>query len=237
MCDQLVVEGKGLQDIVSIADREVEVLIRKRFAALFPEDAVLGEEAGMSDGQVPAGAGTWVVDPIDGTWCFLNGIGSWCISIGYVRDGRTEVGVIWDPNASEMFAAARGMGATLDGRPMKVLDATSLTQGSISIGFSHRCKPMEVVPLFEPLLKAGGVFQRHGSGALGLAWTAAGRLIGYIEPHMNSWDAVAGLLLVEEAGGVVGDFLADDGLNQGNRVTALPPRLVGEVERVLGWKL
>lgn len=230
--DTLAVEGKGLQDIVSIADRAVEDLIRGRIAALFPEDGFLGEESGHEEGRSEH---TWVVDPIDGTWCFLNGIGSWCVSIACASRGRIEQGVIWDPNAQEMFAAGRGRGATLNGQKLRIGDFDSLRDGSLSVGFSHRSKPAEVTGLIGRLLEAGGMYHRHGSGALGLAWAACGRVIGYVEPHMNSWDALAGLLLVEEAGGRVNDFLADDGLLEGNRVLAGPVGLYPILEKLADW--
>lgn len=229
--DRLEIEGKGLQDIVSIADREVEDLVRLRLGRLFPDDGVLGEEGGMVAGT----AGTWVIDPIDGTWCFLNGIASWCVALAYVRENVTVIGVIYDPNSGEMFTAAKGKGAWLDGVPMRVHTGTRLTDGSLSVGFSHRSKPEEIAPIFGPLLAAGGMYQRHGSGALGLAWTACGRLIGYVEPHMNSWDAIAGLLMVSEAGGWTNDFMADNGLVDGNRVIAVPPALKDQVTALLPW--
>lgn len=220
--EALEVESKGPQDIVSAADRAVEDLVRDRLGRLFPGDAVLGEEGGLhGDGR----DGTWVVDPIDGTWCFLNGIGAWCVSLAYVRGGRIETGVIYDPNAGELFAARAGGGATLDGRPIHVANASSLTQGTVSVGHSNRIPASKVVPVIDRLLRAGGMFHRHGSGALGLAWTACGRLIGYVEPHMNSWDAVAGLLLIAEAGGYTNDYLANGGLMKGNFVLGCPPAL------------
>ena len=229
--EALEVESKGPQDIVSAADRAVEDLVRLRLAALFPDDAVLGEEGGL-EGQ--GREGTWVVDPIDGTWCFLNGIGAWCVALAYVRGGRIEIGVIYDPNAGELFAARAGHGATLDGRPIKVAAVTSLTQGTVSVGHSNRVSPEATVAAIDRLLQAGGMFHRHGSGALGLAWTACGRLIGYVEPHMNSWDAVAGLLLIAEAGGYTNDFLADDGLLKGNAVLGCPPALRDTLRGIAG---
>ncbi len=225
--DRLTVERKGLQDVVSAADREVEDLIRDRLAALLPEDGVLGEERGMAEGGSGA---VWVVDPIDGTWCFLNGIGAWCVSIACVVEGRIEIGVVFDPCSGEMFAAARGRGARLDGRPMRVAEARSLEEGTLGVGFSHRSRGEEIGPLITEILERGGMYHRHGSGALGLAWTACGRLVGYLEPHMNSWDCLAGLLLIEEAGGFVNDFLAGDGLTEGNPVVAGPPGLRPTIE-------
>lgn len=229
--DSLVIESKGAQDLVSKADREVETLIRDRLAGLFPDDGFVGEEHdhAMVDPDV---GGHWVIDPIDGTWCFLNGIGAWCVSLAYERAGQIEVGVVYDPMAGELFAARRGGGARMNGRPIRVAAATSLGDGTVSLGYSLRCPHDEMLPLFEKLLAAGGMYHRHGSGALGLAWTAAGRLIGYLEPHMNSWDCLAGILLIEEAGGFANDFLSQNGLLDGNRVIAGPPALKAELERL-----
>ena len=229
--EALEVEQKGPQDIVSIADRAVEDLVRRRLLAMFPNDAILGEEGGLhGEGR----EGTWVVDPIDGTWCFLNGIGAWCVSLAYVCEGRIETAVIYDPNANELFAARAGGGARLDGKPIEVASVTSLTQGTVSVGHSARVPPASPVATIERLLQAGGMFHRHGSGALALAWTACGRLIGYVEPHMNSWDALAGLLLIAEAGGYTNDYLANDGLMRGNPVLGCPPALRQELCRIAG---
>jgi myo-inositol-1(or 4)-monophosphatase len=229
--DSLVIEGKGAHDLVSKADREVETLIRGRLEALFPADGFVGEEHAHALVD-PAVGGHWVIDPIDGTWCFLNGIGSWCVSLAYERGGVIETGVVYDPMAGELFSARRGGGARMNGVAIRTMAARTLEDGSISLGYSLRCPPDEMFPLFEKLLRSGGMYQRHGSGALGLAWTACGRLAGYLEPHMNSWDALAGLLLIEEAGGFTNDFLAKNGLLDGNRVIAGPKGLRGELERL-----
>jgi len=234
--DSLEIERKGAQDLVSRADREVETLIRDRLAALFPKDGFVGEEHdhALVDSDV---GGHWVIDPIDGTWCFLNGIGSWCVSLAYERAGKVETGVVYDPMAGELFSARRGGGARLNGRPIRVAGASSLGDGSVSLGYSLRVPPETMLPVFEKLLRSGGVYQRHGSGALGLAWTAAGRLIGYLEPHMNSWDCLAGLLLIEEAGGFTNDFLSESGLVDGNRVIGGPKPLRAELERLTAhWR-
>jgi myo-inositol-1(or 4)-monophosphatase len=170
------------------------------------------------------------VDPIDGTGCFVNGIGSWCVAIACVEDGRVTVGVIFDPVSGELFSAAEGLGARLDGMPIHVADVRSLAEGTVSTGFSPRAEAVEIAPLIGELLAQGGMFHRHGSGALALAWTACGRLIGYLEPHMNSWDCLAGLLLVREAGGFTNDFLAAGGLERGNYVVAGPKPLQADLE-------
>ncbi len=232
----LAVESKGLQDVVSIADRAVEDLIRKRLAERFPEDAFLGEESGASE-SLEDGRSIWVVDPIDGTACFLNGMPSWCVSIALVHEGAIELGAIYDPNVDELYAARRGGGTYLNGERQPDLSATAFADGAFGIGFSQRSTSGEIVPLIQGLVDDGGMFLRNGSGALMLAYVSVGRLIGYFEPHINSWDCLAGLLLVRESGGWTNDFLADGGLLRGNVCAAsaagLAPKLQALIARTV----
>ena len=120
-----------------------------------------------------------------------------------VSDERAEIGVIYDPNAGEIYSAARGAGAFLNGRPLRVSASAGLHDGSLGVGFNGRVEQDLTARLIDLLVHEGGVFFRNASGALMLAYVAAGRLIGYTEPHMNAWDCVAGMLMIEEAGGQV----------------------------------
>jgi myo-inositol-1(or 4)-monophosphatase len=231
--DSLAVESKGAQDVVSAADRAVEAMILDRIAARFPADSVLGEETGGPqswDGATPL----WVVDPIDGTACFVNGIPVWCVSIALVVSSEIEIGVIYDPNADELFAAHRGHGATLNGVPMRPSTATCFAEGTVGIGYSPRREAAPVVQAIAQLLAEGGMFQRNGSGALMLAYVAAGRLIGYYEAHINSWDCLAALAMIREVDGWTNDFLAGDGLTRGNAVGAAAPGLAEAMQRLSG---
>ncbi|WP_299617701.1 inositol monophosphatase [Pelagibius sp.] len=230
--DEIAVENKGLQDAVSIADKEVEALIRSRLAAKFPDDGFLGEESGTSD-RFDQNKPIWVVDPIDGTACFLNGMPSWCVSIALVSGGEIELGVIYDPNTDELFAARRGGGTFLNGARQPVPTAAAFSDGLLGTGFSHRSPTSDFVPFLDGLLRDGGLFLRNGSGALMLAYVAAGRLIGYFEPHINSWDSLAGLLLVREAGGWTCDFLANEGLLRGGLCAACAPALAPAFQALL----
>ncbi|WP_156831030.1 inositol monophosphatase family protein [Kaistia granuli] len=219
----LAVEFKqGGQDVVSIADREVEVLIRARIAEKFPEDGVLGEEDGLVEGQSGV---LWVVDPIDGTSPFLNGLSHWCISIAVAVEGEAEIGVIYAPVSDEFFSAAKGMGAFLNDAPIAVAPARSIEDGLLGFGSNHRIPPADVGRFITVLLDAGGMFYRNGSGALMLAYVACGRLVGYYEQHINSWDCLAGLCLIREAGGWHNDFLAGEGMLKGNRIAGGAPQM------------
>ena len=164
-----------------------------------------------------------MIDPIDGTTSFVNGIPGWCVVLACVDETRALIGVVRDPVADETWVAARGRGATLNGRPIRASAATAVDQGSLAVGHNLRVKPKLTLALLDALLHAGGVYYRCGSGALMLCYVASGRLIGYCEPHMNSWDCLAALLAIEEAGGTVRGFDMDRMLDAGGRVVTGGP--------------
>jgi len=225
--DSLTIESKGLQDWVSEADRGVEDHIRQALGDAFADDGIRGEERADVEGT---SGYTWVIDPIDGTTLFVNGSPGWCVVLACVHAGRTVLGVIVDPIARERFTALRGHGAQLNGRPMAVADVNALTQGSVSVGHSSRDPIEPTLAVLRALLEAGGLYQRTGSGALCLSMVAAGRLIGYVEYHMNAWDCLAALLMIEEAGGTVTPFDMDTLLERGGRVIAGAPRVHGALQ-------
>jgi myo-inositol-1(or 4)-monophosphatase len=229
--DSLTVRSKGTQDVVSEADTEVERLIRSAVEARYPEDAFFGEEFGHN--EVEGAEAIWIVDPIDGTQPFLSELTSWCVSIGFAWHGRLEMGFLAAPARDEVFLGRLGHGATLNGRPIHVSSSTSLDDGLLSIGMSPRIGPEEIVPIVEALLRQGVVYYREGSGALSLAYVAAGRLIGYIESHLNSWDGAAGVAIVQAAGGVVNDFLTPGSLFTGAPIVATNEALFDKLEAVL----
>ena len=218
--DQLVVEFKGVQDQVSAADRDVERFIRRHIHEAFPADGFFGEE----DGHEAVDADfVWVVDPIDGTACFVNGMYSWCVSIAVLYRGEPVIGVVFDPNAGDLFHARDGGGAFCGDAPIRVHAGQSLKDGVLGVGTSFRVGVSDFIPFLKAVLHDGGMFIRNGSGALMIAYVAAGRLIGYFEPHMNAWDALAGFVLVKEAGGKYNAFLENDGLLRGNAVIVANP--------------
>ena len=228
--ESLTVRSKGTQDVVSEADTEVETLIRRAIAERFPEDAFFGEEFGHNDADAED---VWIVDPIDGTQPFLKGLSSWCVSIGFAHQGRLEMGCVAAPARDEIFVGRVGHGATLNGTPVRVSDSASLDDGMLSIGMSPRIGADEIMPIMDTLLRQGVVYYREGSGALSLAYVAAGRLIGYIESHLNSWDGAAGVAIVQAAGGAVNDFLTEDSLLEGAPIVATNDALYPALEAAL----
>ncbi|MCK0149478.1 inositol monophosphatase [Marivita sp. S6314] len=218
----LEVSKKGRQDWVSEADKSVEVFIRDALADAFPEDGIYGEEHAPKQGT---SGFDWVIDPIDGTTNFVNGIPSWTIVLAGVAQSQTQIGVIHDPLVGETYAATRGQGALLNGAPMAVNTSTELASGTVAVGYSNRVEARNVLPVIEALIDRGAMFHRNASGALSLAYVAAGRLLGYMEEHMNAWDCLAGQLLIAEAGGVVEDQDAQEMIAQGGRVLVGAPQV------------
>ena len=231
--EQLVIEFKGTQDMVSAADRDVEHFIKSQVRAVFGSDGFLGEEGGV---DVVDAEFVWVVDPIDGTACFVNGMYSWCVSIAVLHRGEPVIGVIFDPNANELFHACAGGGAFCGEKPIAVHPGQSLKDGVLGVGTSFRVGVGDFIPFLEAVLRDDGMFIRNGSGALMIAYVAAGRLIGYFEPHMNAWDALAGFVLVREAGGQCNAFMENGGLLRGNPVIVANPaiwrRLASHAQRL-----
>ena len=214
---------KGPQDYLTEVDGETEDLISRRLQAAFPGDGFIGEETG---GRAASGAqATWVVDPIDGTVNFARGVPHFCVSIACVAEGEIEVGVIYDPMCDELFSARRGFGALLNGLKIQVSAATALAESVVEVGWNMRGGAPKYVDLIRHVALWGAAPFRSGSGALGLAYVAAGRRDGYLEHHINAWDCLAGILLVREAGGYTSDFLAGDGLTKGNPLIACAPGL------------
>jgi myo-inositol-1(or 4)-monophosphatase len=211
---------KGKQDYITEADGQVERMIVERLKARFPQDAFLGEEGGASG----TGNALWVIDPIDGTANFAHGIPHFCVSIAFMAGRELALGAIAAPMYNELYRARLGKGAFLNDRPMRVTDA-EIKQAVIELGWSSRRPVRAYTALVERVLATGATFMRAGSGALGLAYVAAGRTHGYCELHINSWDTLAGLLMVREAGGWTNDFLASEGLKRGNAVLACAPGL------------
>ncbi|KNG93944.1 inositol monophosphatase family protein [Pseudaestuariivita atlantica] len=233
--ENLKVDSKGAQDWVSEADKAVEVFIRDEISAAWPEDGVFGEEHGARSGT---SGFDWVIDPIDGTTNFVNGIPAWTIVLAGVTGGTTRIGVIRDPNVDETYAAERGAGATLNGKALSVAAGVPLDAGTVSVGYSNRVEAAHILPVIADLIERGAMYHRNASGALSLAYVAAGRLLGYVEEHMNAWDCLAGQLMIAEAGGRVEDQDAQEMIRRGGRVVVgtpdVFPELVGICDRAWG---
>ena len=226
--EALTIESKGHQDMVSEADRATEQLVREAIAARWPDDGIVGEEYARVTGT---SGFDWVIDPIDGTANYVAGIPHWCTVIACAEHGRPVVGAICDPCTGEMFRASKGGGAFVGDRRMRVSQATALSAGSVSAGVSGRTDTQAATALVGEILAGGGMFYRAASGALELAYVASGRLLGYVEDRMNSWDCFAALLMLEEAGGRH-QGLAPDALDEGTHIVAAAPGVWDELDAI-----
>jgi myo-inositol-1(or 4)-monophosphatase len=215
--DSLAVEAKGSQDYVSLADRAVEDLIRGEVARRFPADAFLGEESARGFAGDERG-GVWIVDPIDGTHNFLRGARYYCVSIAYAENGRREIGIVCDPEHDEIFHARRGGGAWLSRGVERIRLAVSechdLARAFVCLGHHDRFASPHYLEVRRAFMEHGVAMRNMGAGALQLAHVAAGRYDGFVELSLNAWDAMAGLLLVEEAGGFTAPFPGPQGITR-----------------------
>jgi myo-inositol-1(or 4)-monophosphatase len=201
---RVVIEYKGDADLVTIADRSSETLIRGRLKDCWPEHDILGEEGGLVD---TGSDYRWYVDPLDGTTNFAHGYPVFCVSMALEHRGQRIAGVVYDPTRDEMFTATRGGGAYLNGRRVQVSTITRLNESLVATGFpSHkRHKNPNIFFYHHITLRTHGV-RRAGSAALDLCNVACGRFEGFWEFNLNPWDTAAGVLMVEESGGSVTDF-------------------------------
>lgn len=207
--ESLEIERKGEHDYVSEADRKSEEVILAEIRRVFPAHRVLAEESGHSEGR---GAGEseygWYVDPLDGTTNFLHGVPVFCISIACRRGDETVAGVVLDPVHDDLFAAAKGRGATRNGRPMRASDRDGLKGSFLATGYPWRARAAieQYLGAFHDVFLQAKSVRRCGAAALDLAYTAAGVYDGFFEFRLSPWDVAAGILLVEEAGGIVTDL-------------------------------
>ena len=222
-------EAKGPQDFVSAADHAVEALIRARLAAAFPRDTMFGEEAGGNQG-----VHAWFVDPIDGTINFVHGVRYWCVSIAFLVEGTRQIGIIFDPTQDELFWGTKDGGAYCNDVPMRVSACDALNEAMVCAGYVSRQPLAAHLQLTRRLHEAGTAVKDMGAGALMLAHVAAGRYDGYLEAHMHPWDALAGLLLVEAAGGRTHAYPGPTGLAAGGAVIASAPGIYDALERAMG---
>jgi len=221
---------KARQDWLTEADGAVERLIAERLQHAFPEDGFQGEETGSTrDGPL-----RWVVDPIDGTSNYARGATRWCVSISLVAQNAVLLGVLVAPALNETFAACHGAGATLNDAPIHAAATTRLDRAIIEAGWSPRVTQTDYLSLCSGLMAAGAMLRSGGSGALGLADVAAGRMDAYAERHINLWDCAAALAILREAGAAVTPFLPRYATT-GGPILAAAPAIAAELAIAAGF--
>jgi myo-inositol-1(or 4)-monophosphatase len=201
--ENLQVSMKGAGDFVSKADIAAEAIIRDELMGARPTYGWLGEEGGGTPGADPTRR--WIVDPLDGTTNFLHGLPHWAVSIGLEHKGEVVAGVIFDPAKDEMFVAEKGQGAWLNESRLRVSGRRVMIEALFATGlpFAGRADLPETLQDLARILPVCSGVRRWGAAALDLAYVAAGRLDGFWERGLNAWDIAAGLVIVQEAGGLV----------------------------------
>lgn len=197
------VREKGIADYVTQVDITVQNFLKEKLFTLAPDIQFLGEETGLQDVDADS---FWILDPVDGTTNLMHDYQHSVVSLALCHQKEIVVGIVYDPFHEEVFSAIKGKGAFLNGTPIHVSNAEKLCDTIIGIGTAKRELADENFSRFRRVFEQCQDVRRIGSAALELAYTACGRQDGYFEIYLNPWDYAAGMLLIQEAGGMVTDF-------------------------------
>jgi myo-inositol-1(or 4)-monophosphatase len=221
--EPLGITDKGRNDFVTRVDREAEAAIISMIRSRHPSHGFLAEESAATPGT----GVEWIIDPLDGTTNYIHRYPFFGVSIAARAGGEVVAGAVYDPSRDELFAAARGAGATLNGSPIRASACTALGGSLLVTGFPFRS--LDRLPQFlaslESLIRTASGVRRDGSASLDCCYVACGRLDGFWECGLSAWDIAAGSLLVEEAGGVVTDFHGRRGFLDSGDIVASPRAL------------
>ena len=226
-------ERKGRIDLVTEYDRRSERLLLQRITERFPGHAALAEESGAH--AADPGAPRWLIDPLDGTTNFAHNYPFFCVSIGVEVGGAVVAGVVYDPVRDELFAAAAGRGATLNGAPIRVSAIDRVVDALLVTGFPYdvREHPEDHLPDFVAFLTRAQAIRRDGSAALNFCYLACGRFDGFWERDLAPWDMAAGVHIVREAGGVATRFDGAAFVLEGREILASNGRIHPEMRAIL----
>jgi len=230
--DRLTIASKRSNDFVSEVDRQAETTIIHTLKQAYPDHGIYAEESGRQNGEAEY---LWIIDPLDGTTNYLHGFPQFAVSIGLKHRKRLEAGVIYDPISQELFTAARGEGAQMNGKRIRVSKQISLKSALLSTGFPYTDQSYldTYLETMKALMAPAAGIRRPGSAALDLAWVAAGRTDGFWEFNLNAWDIAAGALIVREAGGIVSDFFGKDGYLESGDIIAASPKVFPEMLKII----
>ncbi len=234
--DLLTVQSKSPNDFVTEVDRAAEQAIIEVLRDAFPGHAILAEESGESG---PESEYTWIIDPLDGTTNFIHGMPQYAVSIAQTKNGVLEHAVVYDPNTNEMFTASRGAGAFLNDRRIRVSRRTRLNEALIGTGFPFRQFDHvdAYLAMFKELTQKTAGIRRPGAASLDLAYVAAGRFDGFWEMGLSPWDMAAGVLLIQEAGGLVSDLSGEANYLTSGNLVAGTPKIFGQLLPIIqAWR-
>jgi myo-inositol-1(or 4)-monophosphatase len=214
----IISNKEGINNLVTEADHAADKAILEVIHKAFPLHGIVSEE---SVERISESEYKWIIDPIDGTVNFANGIPICCVSIGLEHNGKMLMGAVFNPIMNEFYFAEKGKGATLNDKKIKVSNKTEVLRSCLVTGFPYTYldEPNGPLQVFERLIRKGIPVRRLGSAAIDLCWVAAGRFDGFYEHQLNAWDSAAGFIIVEEAGGKVTDL-------KGNTYSPYQPGIV-----------
>jgi myo-inositol-1(or 4)-monophosphatase len=223
----LEITRKRHNDFVTEVDRAAESAIIEIIRRAYPDHSILAEESGASAASASAPEFTWIIDPLDGTTNFIHGYPQYSVSIAVRQRDTLAHGVIYDPARNELFVASRGRGAFLNDRRIRVTRRAKLDDALIGTGFPFRDMSGldEYLRMFRAVISRVAGIRRAGSAALDLAYVAAGRFDGFWEIGLSPWDMAAGALLIQEAGGLVGDLGGDANYLESGDIAAATPKV------------
>jgi myo-inositol-1(or 4)-monophosphatase len=229
--DSLTVQTKDRNDFVSEVDRQAEQEIIGILRKAYPDHGVLAEESGHQDGNDYQ----WIIDPLDGTTNYLHGFPQFAVSIALRHKGRIEQGVVYDPLRQELFTASRGAGANLNDRRIRVTNRRNLDGALLGTGFPFKSQQHldAYLDMFRALFPRTAGIRRPGSAALDLAYVASGRLDGFWEIGLSIWDMAAGVLLIQEAGGISSDFVGGHNYLENGNLVAGNPKVFAEILKAI----
>lgn len=229
--ESLTIHSKDRNDFVTEVDQKAEQEIIGILRKAFPEHGILAEESGLRDGN----DFQWIIDPLDGTTNFLHGFPQFAVSIALRHKGRMEQGVIYDPLRQELFTATRGAGAMLNDRRIRVAKRDSLEGALLGTGFPFKAQHHldAYLDMFRALFPRTAGIRRPGSAALDLAYVAAGRLDGFWEIGLSIWDMAAGVLLIQEAGGLSSDFVGGHNYLESGNIVAGNPKVFADILKTI----
>lgn len=230
--DRLTIAHKKNNDFVTEVDHQAEAAIIDLLKQSYPDHGILAEESGQQDENAEY---QWIIDPLDGTTNFLHGFPQFAVSIALKHKARLEAAVIYDPVSQELFTAARGDGAQLNEKRIRVSGHVGLKGTLLSTGFPYTDQSYldTYLETMKALMAPAAGIRRPGSAALDLAWLAAGRTDGFWEFNLNAWDIAAGALIVREAGGIVTDFRGNDGYLESGDIIAASPKVFPEMLKII----
>jgi len=234
--DRLKIVTKQNNDFVTEVDHKAEQAIIEVIQQAYPEHGILAEESGQTHGSGDTpNEFQWIIDPLDGTTNFLHGVPQFAVSIAFQQKGRLEAAVIYDPVSQELFTAARGNGAMLNEKKIRVSGHKGLDGALLATGFPYTDQSYldTYLETMKAIMAPAAGIRRPGSAALDLAWTAAGRFDGFWEFNLQAWDIAAGILIVREAGGIVSDFHGGENFLESGDVIAASPKVMPEMFKII----